>query len=119
MKSKGVVSMMNKHYSFIQETCEIVSELFNVVITTIDKDYIRTTGTGLYRAKIGNKVENPNVFKSVIEHNQKIIINNPSREPACAACENRDNCKEKAAVYAPLQDKGEIRGARGWIGGTA
>ena len=95
--------MINKKYSFIQETCEIVSELFNVVITTIDTDFIRTTGTGLYKAEIGSKVENSNVFKSVIEQNQKIVISSPGKEPACADCENKNNCKEKAAVYAPLQ----------------
>lgn len=110
--------MINKKYSFIQETCEIVSELFNVVITTIDKDYMRTTGTGLYKAQIGSKVENSNVFKSVIEQNQKIVITNPSKEPACANCENKSSCREKAAVYAPLHVNGEIRGAIGFIAFT-
>lgn len=110
--------MLNKNYSFIQETCETVSELFNVVITTIDKDFIRTTGTGLYKAEIGSKVENSNVFKSVIENNQKIIISSPGEEPACANCENKENCKEKAAVYAPLHVNGEIRGAIGFIAFT-
>ena len=110
--------MINKKYSFIQETCEIVSELFNVVITTIDTDFIRTTGTGLYKAEIGSKVENSNVFKSVIEQNQKIVISSPGKEPACADCENKNNCKEKAAVYAPLHVNGEIRGAIGFIAFT-
>ena len=53
---------MVDRYLFLQETIEIVSELFNVVITTINSNYIRTSGTGEYRGEIGKIVENPNIF---------------------------------------------------------
>ncbi len=109
---------MKDKYTFLQETCEIVSELFNVVITTIDTDFIRTAGTGEYKSEVGKKVVNPNVFREVIEKNQTIIISNPSLDPICASCENRLHCNEKAAIYAPLRIKKEIRGALGIIAFT-
>ena len=107
--------MTKNNYDFLQETCEIISELFNVVITTIDTRFVRTAGSGEYRPEIGKKVENPNVFKSVIQKNETIIINSPAKDPVCVSCENRANCREKAAIYAPLHVKGEIYGAIGII----
>lgn len=110
--------MLNKNSGYIQETCEIISELFNVVITTIDSDFIRTAGTGEYRDEVGMKVANPNVFKSVMERNETIIITRPGEDPSCSTCVNRGNCREKAAIYAPLHVKGQIRGAIGFIAFT-
>lgn len=110
--------MLSERNSFIQETCEIISELFNVVITTINTDFIRTAGTDEYKEEIGKEVVNSNVFKNVMEKNERIIITNPGEDPACAACVNKGNCREKAAIYAPLHVKGEIRGAIGFIAFT-
>lgn len=103
---------------FLQELCLIISKLFNVVITTIDVNYIRTAGTERYEKEIGKKVTNSNVFRSVIENNETIIITNPGSSLACASCENRFNCTEKAAIYAPLHIKGEVCGAIGIIAFT-
>ncbi len=112
------MKMLSKNSGYIQETCEIISELFNVVITTIDSDFIRTAGTGEYRGEVGRKVANPNVFKSVMERNETIVITRPGEDPACSTCVNRGNCREKAAIYAPLHVKGKIRGAIGFIAFT-
>lgn len=103
--------MLKNNNDFLQETCEIVSELFNVVITIIDTDFIRVAGTDTYREEVGRRVVNPNIFQSVIEQNDTLIINRPGEDPVCAGCENKADCREKAAVYAPLHVKGEIRGA--------
>ena len=110
--------MLYENEDFLQETCEIVSELFNVVITIIDTDFLRISGTGEYYGEVGKKVVNPNVFKSVIEKNETVIISNPGEDPACAACEHRQYCREKAAVYAPLHVRGEMWGAIGIIAFT-
>lgn len=109
---------MAERYSFLQETTDIISELFNVVITTINSDYIRTSGTGEYRTEIGKTVENPNIFRKVIENKETIIVNSPSKDPVCASCENIHNCREKAAIYAPVIVKGEAWGGIGIIAFT-
>ncbi len=109
---------MAERYLFLQETIEIVSELFNVVITTINSDYIRTSGTGEYRSEVGKRVENPNIFRKVIDCEETIIVNSPSKDPVCMNCENIHNCREKAAIYAPLTVKGKISGAIGIIAFT-
>lgn len=106
---------MMERYAFLQETCEIISELLNVVITTIDTNFVRTAGSSVYRGEVGKPVVNPNIFKSVIENNQTVVIDSPGMDPVCATCENRLNCDEKAAIYAPLHIKGEICGAIGII----
>ena len=110
--------MLKNNNDFLQETCEIVSQLFNVVITIIDTDFIRVAGTGEYEAEVGKKVVNPNIFESVMEKNDTLIINRPGEDPVCAGCANKASCREKAAVYAPLHVKGEIRGAMALIAFT-
>lgn len=110
--------MLKNNNDFLQETCEIVSQLFNVVITIIDTDFIRVAGTGEYEAEVGKHVVNPNIFESVMEKNDTLIINRPGEDPVCAGCANKASCREKAAVYAPLHVKGEIRGAMALIAFT-
>ena len=110
--------MLYENEDFLQETCEIISELFNVVITIIDTEFLRISGTGEYYTEVGKKVVNPNVLKSVIEKNETVIIRNPGEDPACAVCEHRQYCREKAAVYAPLHVRGEMWGAIGIIAFT-
>ena len=110
--------MLKNNNDFLQETCEIVSQMFNIVITIIDTDFVRVAGTDEYEAEIGKKVVNPNIFKSVIEKNDTLIIDHPGTDPVCAGCENKGGCREKAAVYAPLHVKGRIRGAMALIAFT-
>lgn len=107
--------MEKRDYGFLQETCEIVSKLFKVVITIINSDYVRVAGTDLYRHEIGKLVANSNVFKSVMENNKTIIINNPRQDPECARCENKEACSEKAAIYTPIHVRDRIWGAIGII----
>ena len=75
-------------------------------------------GTGEYEAEVGKHVVNPNIFESVMEKNDTLIINRPGEDPVCAGCANKASCREKAAVYAPLHVKGEIRGAMALIAFT-
>lgn len=104
---------MLQQSNFLQDTCEIVSGLFNVVITIVDKEFVRIAGTDRYKKEIGRQAANPNVFKKVMEHDRTIIINSPGNEEICDGCINKDNCPEKAAIYTPLEVKGEIIGGLG------
>lgn len=109
---------MIKQTSFLQDTCEIISGLFNVVITIVDSGFIRIAGTAHYREQIGKPATNPNVFKTVMEKDRTIIILEPGKEPVCNECRNKDNCQEKAAIYTPLKVNGEIVGGVGIIAFT-
>lgn len=104
---------MLQQSNFLQDTCEIVSGLFNVVITIVDKEFIRIAGTDRYKGEIGRQAANPNVFKKVMENDRTIIINSPGNEEICGGCVNKNNCPEKAAIYTPLEVKGEIIGGLG------
>ena len=105
--------MVIKDYSFLQETCEIVSKLFRVVITVVDSNYIRIAGTDLYKHEIGKPIINANVFRNVMEKGEALVVSNPRQDPECAACENKDSCMEKASIYAPIHVKNQVWGAIG------
>ena len=99
--------------SFLQETCEIISGLFNVVITIVDKEFMRIAGTDHYKEEVGKPAANPNVFKEIMENDKTVVITNPGGEAVCALCNNRSTCREKAAIYAPLKVDGRIAGGIG------
>lgn len=99
--------------SFLQETCEIISGLFNVVITIVDEEFIRIAGTDHYKDQIGKPAANPNVFKDVMDNDKTVIIRNPGEESVCAFCKNRMLCREKAAIYAPLKVNDKMAGGIG------
>lgn len=103
---------------FLQDTCEVISGLFNVVITIVDKRFIRVAGTAHYKDVIGEKAANPNVFKTIMEKNRTVIISDPGNETVCMDCSNRNRCTEKAAIYTPLKVNGEIVGGVGIIAFT-
>lgn len=97
------VSVVNLQNYFLQEICEVVSELFNVVITIIDKNFIRVAGTSLYKEQIGKKASNPFVFSTIMEKDITVNITQPGKEDTCNNCINKNNCLEKAAIYTPLK----------------
>lgn len=104
--------------SFIQDTCEIISGLFNVVITIVDKNFIRIAGTDRYKSMIGEESLNPFVFKEVMENDTTIIISNPGEAKICQYCKSRNNCPEKAAIYTPLKVNNKIVAGVGIIAFT-
>lgn len=104
--------------SFIQDTCEIISGLFNVVITIVDKNFIRIAGTDRYKNMIGEESLNPFVFKEVMENDKTIIISNPGEATICQYCKDINNCPEKAAIYTPLKVNKKIVGGVGIIAFT-
>ncbi len=108
-EKRGLEAMMKEDF-FLQETCEIMSGLFNVVITIVDKDFTRIAGTDHYKAQVGKPAANPNVFKEVMENEKTIIIDKPGEEAVCILCRNRAECREKAAIYTPLKVNDEIGG---------
>lgn len=104
--------------AFLQESCEIIAGLFNVVITIVDKKFIRIAGTDRYKAMIGQKSLNPHVFREAIENNRMIIITNPREDPICQYCSDINNCSEQSAIYMPLRVNKKIIGGIGIIAFT-
>lgn len=96
---------MMKEDFFLQETCEIMSGLFNVVITIVDKDFTRIAGTDHYKAQVGKPAANPNVFKEVMENEKTIIIDKPGEEAVCILCRKPRRMQGKGSHLYPFKSQ--------------
>jgi transcriptional regulator with PAS, ATPase and Fis domain len=101
---------ISKFTSYIQNISEIISDLFDLAITIVDKNYVRVAGTHTYKDSIGKKVENPNVFRFVMEKNKSVLIKDPRVDLVCIECQNKSHCKKTTAIYAPLRVENTVVG---------
>ena len=104
--------MMNifNYSSYIQNVSEIVSDLFDLAITIVDRKFVRVAGTHSYKDSIGKAVENPNVFRYVMEKDKSVLIKDPRNDLVCYECLNKSNCKKTTAIYAPLKVENTVVG---------
>jgi len=99
-----------KYSGYIQNVSEIVSDLFDLAITIVDRKFLRVAGTHSYKDSIGKTVENPNVFRYVMEKDKSVLIRDPRKDPACIECLNKSSCKKTTAIYAPLKVENTVVG---------
>lgn len=99
-----------KYSSYIQNVAEIVSDLFDLAITIVDRKYLRVAGTHGYKDSIGKTAENPNVFRYVMEKDKCVLIKDPRNDIACIECVNKSSCKKTTAIYAPLKVENTVVG---------
>ena len=81
-----------------------------MAITIVDRKFLRVAGTHGYRDSIGKTVENPNVFRYVMEKDKSVLIKDPRDDIACIECLNKSSCKKTTAIYAPLKVENTVVG---------
>jgi transcriptional regulator with PAS, ATPase and Fis domain len=101
---------ISKFANYIQNISEIVSDLFDLAITIVDRNYVRVAGTHTYKDSVGKTVENPNVFRFVMEKNKSVLIKDPRIDLVCIECQNKSHCKKTTAIYAPLRVENKVVG---------
>src|SRR5665648_1246174 len=94
---------ISNYSEYIQEIVSITSELLDLTITLVNRDFIRIAGTQQYKSTINQVVENHNLFRYVIEKDACLLIKNPRVDVACFDCRNKNNCNKTAAIYSSLK----------------
>lgn len=99
---------ISRYSSYIQNVSEITSDLFDLAITIVDRNFIRVSGTHSYKDQVGRTVENPNVFRYVMEKDKSVLIKEPRIDPVCTECLNKSKCKKTTAIYAPIKVQNQV-----------
>lgn len=94
---------ISRHSNYIHNLSEILSDLFDLAITIVDRKFVRVAGTGIYKDSIGRTVGNPNVFRYVMEKDKCVLIKDPRKDPVCIECMNKSSCDKTTAIYTPLK----------------
>lgn len=100
----------------IQKFAETISEIIQIDVEIMDKNFIRIGGTGNLKNKIGESMtRESHIYKKVLETGKEFVILNPKKEEHCSECPNIKNCKEKLEVSTPILLKSEVIGVIGLI----
>ena len=98
----------------VQRTAEAISSVIGVDVTVTDDKLIRIAGTGEYKSRIGEKVNDEGVFAYCLKNSVSYIVRNPKEEKVCKACNNKD-CMEFAEIVTPINICGKTYGIIGLI----
>lgn len=101
---------ISKHAGYMQNVSEITADLFDLVVTIVDRDFYRVSGTHHYKDSVGKLVKNHHVFRYVMEKNKSVVIDEPGKDIACIDCLSGGKCGKTAAIYTPLKVEDTIVG---------
>ncbi|AKL95348.1 sigma54 specific transcriptional regulator Fis family [Clostridium aceticum] len=101
--------------SNVQNISEAIASVIKVDVTVVDNEYKRIAGTGSYRERIGEEVNQNSVFGVAIKKGEGFIIENAGQHAVCLQCVDAKDCKEYAEVCCPIKVNNEVVGVIGLI----
>lgn len=100
----------------IQKFAETISQIIQMDVEIMDKNFIRVGGTGRLKNKVGQSMtEESHIYKKVLETGKEYVILNPKEDIHCSRCPSIQNCKEKLEVSTPIFLNNEVTGVIGLI----
>ena len=108
--------ILNNLKKDIQKFAETISQIIQIDVEIMDKNFIRIAGTGRLKNKIGRSMtEESHIYKKVLETGKEYVILNPKESIHCSKCPSIENCKEKLEVSTPIFLNHEVVGVIGLI----
>ena len=86
-----------------QKVAEAIEEVIGIDVTVMDSHMIRIAGTGIYKDKIGIKIENSTAFGYTMETGKPYVVEKARESEVCMTCDRFDACQEKAQVSMPIK----------------
>lgn len=112
-------SLLKQIQDTVVKYTKVISNVVNVDVEIIDKDFNRIAGTGVYKDKINENISREAyVYSEVIRTGEHHIIENPGKHILCKECERRNCCVEKLEISTPIKFDNEIIGVIGLICST-
>ncbi|WP_199257214.1 sigma 54-interacting transcriptional regulator [Pantoea sp. BAV 3049] len=89
--------------STILNFSSLLANVLRMEVEVVDNHLIRIAGTGPYGSGFGCPPQNnSHLLRNVIETQKEVVIVDSRFNPLCAACQNRDSCKERAFIGVPI-----------------
>lgn len=110
------MELLNKTKEDIAKYAETISQVTNIDVEIMDKNFIRIAGTGVLKNKIGQSmVGEAHVYKKVLKTGERQIIFFPREEVICKSCPSKDTCTEVLEVSTPIFFNSETIGVIGLV----
>lgn len=104
----------------IQDTAikyaNIVSQVIDVDVDIVDRNFFRIAGTGRYQERINeNMAVEGYIYRATMESGETQIIEDPGQNQICEACPKKLVCEEKLQICKPIKVGQETIGVIGLI----
>lgn len=99
----------------IEKVAQAISLVLNIDVTIVNEDMVRIAGTGIYKDKLGEKIDGMSAFRKSYLEKKTLIIDNPKLSDLCKDCYRLGRCMEEAEVCCPIMLDGHCYGVIGLI----
>ncbi|PAB59651.1 sigma-54-dependent Fis family transcriptional regulator [Anaeromicrobium sediminis] len=109
-------NVLRKMKDIIKKYSVVLSEVLKVDVEIVDSNLYRIAGTGKFSKEIDKYIyDSGYVTKKVIETSERILIENPGKDPVCRSCPNKESCEETFEVSTPIILNNQVIGAIGLV----
>lgn len=105
------MSFLMELQDWLKTVTEAIASAVKVHVQIVDNELTRVAATGYpNKALVGTKVQEGNIFRSLMETGRMQIVNTGKKNELCRTCKKKD-CPYKAGIFYPIKHKGEVVGA--------
>lgn len=109
-------SILFKIQDTVIDYANVISNITHVDVEVMDKNFRRVAGTGVFKKRINENMENESfIYQKVLESGEVAIVNNPRIDEICMNCPTKETCTETFEISAPIKLEGETIGVIGMI----
>ncbi len=107
---------LKQYYDLSQRVAEAIEAVLRIDVTIMNSEMERISGTGRYKALIGEKIEQNSAFDHCLRTGEpQVIIDHGKKDSICKVCPRSSTCAEKAEICVPIQQGNTTVGVIGVI----
>ena len=108
--------MLNEIVSYVAQFAEVIATVTGIDVEVVDADLTRIAGTGALAAGVGRNMQSAGeLYCHALKNREPLFVDNPKDNPICSQCQDREQCREKLTLCAPIVVGGEIVGVIGLL----
>ncbi len=110
------IESLKQYYDLCQRVAEAIEAVLRIDVTIMNKDMERISGTGRYKALIGEIIEENTAFDYCLRTGAPLVIADHEKDNSiCQICPRSSTCAEKAEICVPIMQGDETIGVIGII----
>ncbi|MDL2216245.1 sigma 54-interacting transcriptional regulator [Desulfovibrio sp. OttesenSCG-928-M14] len=101
---------------YVQSYAEVISKVTRIDVEIMDRSMVRIAGTGVYAGAVGSNLKKAGeIYKEVLRTRSTVLVESPRHHAICAACADKENCRERFSLATPIADAERLYGVIGLV----
>ena len=103
------MGLLNFVLDDVKKYTDVVSKVINMDVEVMDSSFIRISGTGFLKNKVGlNMEDESHIYHQVLKSKKTTIILEPRKDKLCNFCNKKLLCKEELEISTPIVYRDEV-----------